>query len=174
MEKGGQNIPKNTYILVDFIVLDMEGDLGIPLILGRPFLKDANARIDVGTERISLRIMRKTMKFKFPNKREVFLIHEDSEKHGLWAELGWEDQDYHSPAKPAWEDWEVHTPPTEPMEDDQKIHDFITNTVWEDLEIVYPASEDPAPVPPTPPKKTKKVWRKKKDVIDRYYFSRYG
>jgi len=25
---------KNTYILVDFIVLDMEGDLGIPLILG--------------------------------------------------------------------------------------------------------------------------------------------
>ena len=40
---------KNTYILVDFIVLDMEGDLGIPLILRRPFLKDANARIDVGT-----------------------------------------------------------------------------------------------------------------------------
>ena len=25
---------KNTYILVDFVVLDMEGDLGIPLILG--------------------------------------------------------------------------------------------------------------------------------------------
>ena len=39
---------KNTYILVDFVVLDMEGDLGIPLILGRPFLKDTNARIDVG------------------------------------------------------------------------------------------------------------------------------
>ena len=48
---------KNTYILVDFVVLDMEGDLGIPLILGRPFLKDTNARIDVGTGRISLRIM---------------------------------------------------------------------------------------------------------------------
>ena len=31
---------KNTYILVDFVVLDMEGDLGIPLILGHPFLKD--------------------------------------------------------------------------------------------------------------------------------------
>ena len=28
---------KNTYILVDFVVLDMEGDLGTPLILGRPF-----------------------------------------------------------------------------------------------------------------------------------------
>ena len=56
---------KNTYILVDFVVLDMEGDLAIPFILGRPFLKDTNARIDVGTERISLRIMGKTIKFKF-------------------------------------------------------------------------------------------------------------
>ena len=36
---------KNTYILVDFVVLDMEGDLGIPLILGHPFLKDTNAKI---------------------------------------------------------------------------------------------------------------------------------
>ena len=86
---------KNTYILVDFIVLDMEGDLGIPFILGRPFLKDTNARIDVGTERISLRIMGKIMKFKFQNKMEVFLIHEDSEKQGLWAESSWDDQDYH-------------------------------------------------------------------------------
>ena len=65
----------------------MEGDLGIPLILGRPFLNDTNARIDVGTGRISLCIIGKTMKFKFQNKREVFLIHEDSEKHGLWADL---------------------------------------------------------------------------------------
>ena len=59
---------KNTYILVDFVVLDMEGDLGIPLILGRPFLKDTNARIDVGTGRISLRIMGKTMKFEFQKR----------------------------------------------------------------------------------------------------------
>ena len=56
---------KNTYILVDFVVLDMEGDLGISLILGRPFRKDTNARIDVGTGRIRPRIMGKTMKFKF-------------------------------------------------------------------------------------------------------------
>ena len=86
---------KNTYILVDFVVLDIAGDLGIPLILGRPFLKDTNARIDVERGRISLRIMGKIMKFKFQNKREVFLIHEDSEKQGLWAEPGWDDQDYH-------------------------------------------------------------------------------
>ena len=59
-------------------------------------------------------------------------------------------------------DWEIHTPPTEPVEDDQIIPDFIANTVREDLEIVYPASEDPVPAPPTPPKKTKKKWRNKK------------
>ena len=152
---------KNTNILVDFVVFDMEGDLGIPLILGRPFLKDTNTKIDVGIGRISHCIMGKTMKFKFQNKREVFLIHEDSEKQGLWAEPGWDDQDYHSPSKPAWEDWEIHTPPTETVEDDQKIPNFITNTVWEDLEIVYPISEDPIPAPSTPSKKTKKVWRKK-------------
>ena len=86
---------KNTYILVDFMVLDVEGYLGIPLILGRPFLKDTNARIDVGTGRISLRIMGKTMKFKFQNKREVFLIHDYSKKQGLWAEPSSDDQDYH-------------------------------------------------------------------------------
>ena len=62
---------KNTYILLDFLVLDMEGDLGILLIFGRPFLKDANARIDVGRGRISLRIMGKTMKFRFQNKRGI-------------------------------------------------------------------------------------------------------
>ena len=139
----------------------MEGDLGIPLIHGRPFLKDTNARMDVGAGKICLRIMGKTMKFKFQSKREVFLIHEDSNKQGLWAEPGWDDQDYHSPNKLAWEDWEFHTPPAEPVEDDQKIPDFITNTVWEDLEIIRPTSEDHIPAPSTPPKKNKKIWRKK-------------
>ena len=103
------------------------------------------------------------MRFKFQNKRELFLIHEDSEKKGLWAEPGWENWDiHHSPSEPAWEDWEIHDTPTEPVEDDQNIPDFITNTVWVDLEIVYPTTEDPTHAPSTPPKKTKKVWRKKK------------
>ena len=101
------------------------------------------------------------MKFKFQNKREVFLIHEDSNKQGLWAEPGWDDQDYHSPSKPAWEDWEIHSPPIEPVEDDQKIPDFITNTIWEDLEIVYPTPEDPIPTPSMPSKKNNKIWHKK-------------
>ena len=58
----------------------MEGDLGIPLIHMHPFLKDTNARMDVGAGKISLCIMGKRMKFKIQNKRELFLIHEDSEK----------------------------------------------------------------------------------------------
>ena len=79
------------------------------------------------------------------------------------VETGWENWDiHHSPSKPAWEDWEIHTPPTEPIEVDQNVPDFIANTVWEDLQIVYPAPEDPTPEPSTPPKKTKKVWHKKK------------
>jgi hypothetical protein len=56
---------KNTFILADFVVLDMEGDLGILLILGWPFLRNTNARIDVGTRKISFCIMGNTMKFKF-------------------------------------------------------------------------------------------------------------
>ena len=82
---------KNTFILIDFMVLNVKGDLGIPLILEQPFLRDANARIDVGSGKVSLRIMGKTMRFKFQNKRELFLIHEDSGKQGLWAEPDWEN-----------------------------------------------------------------------------------
>ena len=123
---------RNTFILADFMVLNMEGNLGIPLILGRPFLRDTNARIDVGTGKISLRIMEKSMKFKFQNKRELFLIHEDSKKQGLWAEPSWDNWHiHHSPFEPAWEDWDIHIPPTELVEDDQKVPDFIANTVWE-------------------------------------------
>ena len=82
---------RNTFILADFVVLDMEGDLGFPLILGWPFLRDANTRIDVRAGKVSLHIMGKTIKFKFQNKRELFLIDEVSEKQGLWADSGWEN-----------------------------------------------------------------------------------
>ena len=79
----------DTFIIADFVGLDMEGDLGISLILGRPFLRDARAIIDVGTGKISLIIMGKNMKFRFQNKRqELFLIHEDDKREGLHAELG--------------------------------------------------------------------------------------
>jgi hypothetical protein len=45
--------------------------------------------------------MGKIMKFRFQNKKELFLIHEYSEREGLWAE-------------PDWEEWDVHNSPSEP------------------------------------------------------------
>ena len=38
---------KDYFVLADFVIPDMEGDLGLDLILGRPFLNDVQARIDV-------------------------------------------------------------------------------------------------------------------------------
>ena len=60
---------KDTFIVADFVVLNMEEDLGISLILERPFLRDARAIIDVGTGKISLLIMGKNLKFRFQNKK---------------------------------------------------------------------------------------------------------
>ena len=59
---------KNTFILADFVVLDMEGDLGILLILERPFLRDANAGIDVGSRKVKLRIMGKLLSSNFKTR----------------------------------------------------------------------------------------------------------
>ncbi|GJX94950.1 hypothetical protein Tco_0349536 [Tanacetum coccineum] len=42
--------------LVDFIILDMPEDIKVPLILGRPFLFTARAKIDVYKRKITLRV----------------------------------------------------------------------------------------------------------------------
>ena len=56
--------------------MDMEGDLGVNLILGRPFLRSAKARIDVGKGEIR----REDMFFRFKKKEEQrFMIQQDSE-----------------------------------------------------------------------------------------------
>jgi len=101
---------KDIFNFPDFVILDMEGDLGISLILGRPFLRDARAIIDVGTGTIGLHIMGKNMKFRFQNKKQkLFLIHEDDIIEELHAELGWEDWEVHEPLI-AWEDWDILEP----------------------------------------------------------------
>ncbi|GJR61848.1 hypothetical protein Tco_1504010 [Tanacetum coccineum] len=41
---------------VDFIILDMPKDIKVPLILGRPFLSTAHAKIDVYKRKITLRV----------------------------------------------------------------------------------------------------------------------
>ena len=50
-----KNIPvkiRNFFVLVDFVVLDMQEDMKTPVILGRPFLSTINAHINVGAREI--------------------------------------------------------------------------------------------------------------------------
>ena len=119
---------KDTFIIVDSVILDMEGDMRISLILGRPFLRGARAIIDVRTGKISNLITGKNMKFRFQNKKqELFLIHENDKREGLHAKPGREDWEVHEPpTEPAWEDWEIHEPPTEPEWEKGEIHESPT------------------------------------------------
>ena len=47
---------RNFFVLVDFVVLDMQKDMKTPLILGRPFLSTTNAHIDVEAGEIKFHI----------------------------------------------------------------------------------------------------------------------
>ncbi|GKC57451.1 putative reverse transcriptase domain-containing protein [Tanacetum coccineum] len=49
---------------VDFIILDMPEDIKVPLILGRPFLSTARAKIDVFKRKITLRVGEEKIIFK--------------------------------------------------------------------------------------------------------------
>jgi hypothetical protein len=66
-----KNIPvkiRNFFIIVDFVILDMEVDAKTPLILGRLFLSTAKAHIYVGAGEIQLNINGQTERFAFrPN-----------------------------------------------------------------------------------------------------------
>jgi hypothetical protein len=58
------------------MVLDTQEE--IPLIPGWPFLRDVNARIDVGAEKIQFRIGWRNMTFKFQAKEEqCYLVHDE-------------------------------------------------------------------------------------------------
>jgi hypothetical protein len=50
---------RNSFVPVDFVVLEMDDSRQIPLILGRPFLSTTGATIDVATRIIKLNISRK-------------------------------------------------------------------------------------------------------------------
>ena len=68
------------------MVMDMEGDLGVDLVLGRPFLRAARARIDVGRGEIRFRVGKEDMFFRFKHREEQrFLIQQDREGQALWG-----------------------------------------------------------------------------------------
>ncbi|GJX62756.1 hypothetical protein Tco_0295656 [Tanacetum coccineum] len=49
---------------IDFIIIDMPEDIKVPLILGRPFLSTARAKIDVFKRKITLRVGEEIIIFK--------------------------------------------------------------------------------------------------------------
>ena len=66
--------------------MDMEGDLRVDLILGRPFLRSAKSRIDVGKGEIRFLVGREDMFFSFKKKEgQCFMIQQDSEGQALWG-----------------------------------------------------------------------------------------
>jgi hypothetical protein len=61
---------RDSFILADFVVMDIEGDLGIELILGRPFLRAASARIDVRRGEIRFCVRKENMFFRFKQRED--------------------------------------------------------------------------------------------------------
>ena len=61
---------RDSFILANFVVMDMEGDLGVELILGRPFLRAARSRIDVRRGEICFRVGKEDMFFRFKHREE--------------------------------------------------------------------------------------------------------
>ncbi|XP_021678391.2 uncharacterized protein LOC110663417 [Hevea brasiliensis] len=65
-----ENIPIKVgkfFIPVDFVVLEMEEDVQIPIILRRPFLETIGAIIDVKNERLTLKVGDEEVKFNLFN-----------------------------------------------------------------------------------------------------------
>ena len=67
---------RDSFVLVDFVVLDIEGDLRIELILGRPFLRATRARIDVGRGEIHFRVGKENMFFRFKQREEQRILNQ--------------------------------------------------------------------------------------------------
>ena len=75
---------RDSFVLANSVVMDMEGDLGVDLVLGRPFLGSAKARIDVGNGEICFRVGWEDMFFRFKKREEQrFMIQQDSEGQAL-------------------------------------------------------------------------------------------
>jgi hypothetical protein len=69
-----ENIPikiRDLFVLVAFVVLDMQPDSKVSLILGRPFLSTTNAHIDVRAGEIRLNIIGKEEQFAFNPRPEL-------------------------------------------------------------------------------------------------------
>ena len=78
---------QDSFALSNFVVMDIKGELRVDLILGRPFLRAAKARIDIWRGEIRFRVEKEDIFFRFKHREEQhFLIHQDSEGQALWGE----------------------------------------------------------------------------------------
>jgi hypothetical protein len=64
---------RNSFMTVDFMVLEMDVCHQIPLILGRPFLSTTGAMINVAARIIKLNISRKEETFTFKPKLNIMV-----------------------------------------------------------------------------------------------------
>ncbi|GJR81283.1 reverse transcriptase domain-containing protein [Tanacetum coccineum] len=66
--------------LADFIIVDFEADLRVPIILGRPFLRTAKALVGLYKEKLTIRIGNEELVFR----AEIFLKNSPShERHSV-------------------------------------------------------------------------------------------
>ena len=63
---------------VDFVILDVDDEVEVPLILGRPFLNTSGALIDVKEGKMTLRVGEEEVIFKLPEAMKHTLDHDDS------------------------------------------------------------------------------------------------
>ena len=71
---------RDSFILADFVVMDIEGDLGIEVILGQPFLRAAIARIDVGIGEIHFRVGKEDMFFRLKQREEQRILNRQDDE----------------------------------------------------------------------------------------------
>ena len=78
---------KHLIFLTDFVVIDIEEDVDIPLILGRPFMSTASCVVDIGKKMLQMGIENQKISFdlfhedKDPPSQNVFLkVHVMEEK----------------------------------------------------------------------------------------------
>jgi hypothetical protein len=55
------------YIPADFVMMEMEEDIQVPILLGRPFLATAGAIIDVKHGKLAFNVGKETVEFEFAN-----------------------------------------------------------------------------------------------------------
>ncbi|GJX04469.1 ribonuclease H-like domain, reverse transcriptase, RNA-dependent DNA polymerase [Tanacetum coccineum] len=126
---------------IDFIILDMPEDVNVPLILGRPFLSTAHAKIDMFKRKITLRVRDEKYIFKSVKptssliKRVYMLILRERTELNLEARLMGETLILNRSLDPLYEDYiELHDL-NEPLELRRNQVDDLKPTI-EEGEIV--------------------------------------